>query len=295
MIAAARSRALSPLSGCGARSRRAAAPPAASAPGRRSVLLAGAMWAGAASSSSTPAAAASKSPYERVLEEAKWPEKFPLDGIPDVFSRYDESDDAIFYDQPRLVTHIDDGAIRALTDFYRRRLPLGEEAAILDICSSWISHYPEEMKAKRVAGTGMNKFELERNKRLTEFHVQDLNKNGRLPYEANSFDAVTNVVSIDYLTDPLGVMREMHRVLKPGGTFYCSFSNRMFPTKATRIWVESGDLEHVYLVGSFFRYCGEGKQLYTDAVCEDISPKGPLGLGRGGDPMWVVYAKKLEA
>jgi SAM-dependent methyltransferase len=307
MIAAARSRALSSMgagtAGSGRATRAAATPPSCSSAAlphpasssRRAILLAGStvgLGLGLAGTRPSSASAASKSPYERVLEEAKWPDRFPLEGLPDVFSRYDESDDAFFYDQPRLVTHIDDGAIRALTDFYKRRLPLQEDAAILDICSSWISHYPAELKAKRVAGTGMNKFELERNKRLTEFHVQDLNKNGRLPYEAESFDAVTNVVSIDYLTDPLGVMREMHRVLKPGGTFYCSFSNRMFPTKATRVWVESGDLEHVYLVGSFFKYCGAS---YSDPVCEDISPKGPLGIGKGGDPMWVVYAKKLEA
>lgn len=242
---ASRARALA----LGGRRRRAqATTSAASAPaspptlGRRAAVLGSTLLALSSSSGATSAAAAaSKSPYERVLEEAKWPDKFPLEGLPDVFSRYDESDDAIFYDQPRLVTHIDDGAIKALTAFYERKLPLGEDAAVLDICSSWISHYPQAMKARRVAGTGMNKFELERNKRLTEFHVQDLNKSLRLPYEDNSFDAATCVVSIDYLTDPLGVMREMHRVLKPGGAFYASFSNRCFPTKATRIWVESGE------------------------------------------------------
>jgi hypothetical protein len=228
---------------------------AAALVGRRALLCGGTLLtltAGAASSSSSSsaspsssaaaAAPSSKSPYERVLQEAKWPEKFPLEGLPDVFSRYDESDDAIFYDQPRFVTHIDDGAIKALTAFYDKTLtPLGEDAAILDICSSWISHYPEGMKARRVAATGLNKTELARNARATEWHVQDLNKGARLPYDAGSFDAVTCVVSIDYLSSPLDVMREVHRVLKPGGAFYVSFSNRMFPTKATKIWVESGE------------------------------------------------------
>jgi SAM-dependent methyltransferase len=233
----------------GALCSRARATPATPASiGRRAALLAGGtlLTGASASSSSSPAAAAattpSKSPYERVLQEARWPEKFPLEGIPDVFSRYDESDDAFFYDQPRFVTHIDDGAIKALTAFYEKTLtPLGEDAAILDICSSWISHYPESMKAKRVAVTGLNEAELKRNSRATEYHRQNLNKDLRLPYDADSFDAVTCVVSIDYLTDPLGVMREMHRVLKPGGAFYVSFSNRMFSTKAVRIWVESGE------------------------------------------------------
>ena len=54
-----------------------------------------------------------------------------------------------------------------------------------------------------------------------------------------------------------------------------------------------GDLEHVYLVGSFFKYCGLP---WSEPVCEDLSPKGLLGRN-SGDPLYVVYAQKqpLEA
>ena len=70
--------------------------------------------------------------------------------------RYDESSDAVFYEGPRFVTHIDDGAIGALTAFYAEHLPpcgdqRPEDTAVLDICSSWISHYPGRL-AGRVAG-----------------------------------------------------------------------------------------------------------------------------------------------
>lgn len=41
------------------------------------------------------------------------------------------------------------------------------------------------------------------------------------------------------------VFREMHRVLKPGGTAYMSFSNRCFPTKAIQLWTNTGDADHV--------------------------------------------------
>jgi len=34
---------------------------------------------------------------------------------PGAFARLDETDDALFYEPPRLVQHIDDGAIAALT------------------------------------------------------------------------------------------------------------------------------------------------------------------------------------
>jgi ubiquinone/menaquinone biosynthesis C-methylase UbiE len=56
----------------------------------------------------------------------------------------------------------------------------------------------------------------------------------QLPFQDNTFDVITNAVSVDYLTRPLEVFREMHRVLKPGGQAIMSFSNRCFPTKGAR-------------------------------------------------------------
>jgi hypothetical protein len=50
-----------------------------------------------------------------VLEKPDWPETPPF--RPDDFQRYDESSDAFFYESPRFVTHIDDGAIAALTKY----------------------------------------------------------------------------------------------------------------------------------------------------------------------------------
>ena len=61
--------------------------------------------------------------------------------------------------------------------------------------------------------------------------MKDLNVNPVLPYGDNEFDAVTIAVSVDYLSQPLEVFKEMNRVLKPGGVAYMSFSNRCFPTK----------------------------------------------------------------
>ena len=51
-----------------------------------------------------------------------------------MFRRIDESPDAEFYSFPRFVTHIDDGAIAAVTQLYRERLPAG--GAVLPAASS---------------------------------------------------------------------------------------------------------------------------------------------------------------
>ncbi|GMH43807.1 hypothetical protein BSKO_11741 [Bryopsis sp. KO-2023] len=241
------------------------------------------------SGSPLTAQAAQKS-IEQVLDNPKWPKDFPLK--PDDFGRYDESPDTFFYDSPRLVTHIDDGAINALTKYYSEVFPESgkDDVAILDICSSWISHYPKGYKAGKITGLGMNQEELKRNSVLTDFDVRDLNSNPELPYEDNTFDVITNCVSVDYLTKPMEIFAEMHRCLKPGGLAAMSFSNRCFPTKAIAVWTSTGDPEHVWIVGSYFHYSVPGG--FEDPKCKDISaPKNFLGIG-GGDPMYVVYARK---
>ncbi|MBD0357142.1 MAG: methyltransferase type 11, partial [Rubrobacter sp.] len=70
----------------------------------------------------------------------------------EAFRRYDETPDEDFYRTPRLVTHIDDLAIAAVTQLYRELFaPDGE---ILDLMSSWVSHLPPELEYKRVVGLG---------------------------------------------------------------------------------------------------------------------------------------------
>lgn len=83
-----------------------------------------------------------------------WPEKFPF--REDFFNRFDETPDSAFYTEPRYVTHIDDRAIASLTKYYDTQFPKDaaarQEMAVLDMCSSWISHYPKGFTAGRVAG-----------------------------------------------------------------------------------------------------------------------------------------------
>ena len=189
---------------------------------------------------------------EDVLKDPQWPEKWPF--YPEDFKRQDESDDTNFYETPRLVYHIDDSAVTALTKYYAQTFTPG--ASVLDICSSWVSHFPNDVKLSNRVGLGMNKNELKQNKQLDDFVVQNLNENPIFPFPKNSFDFVTCVVSIDYLTRPLEIFSEINRVLKPGGTAIISQSNRCFPTKAINIWLNTNDLQHIFIVGAFFHYAG---------------------------------------
>eukprot|EP01043_Picozoa_sp_COSAG02_P033637 COSAG02_NODE_2305_length_9181_cov_3.277001_6_plen_232_part_00 len=164
------------------------------------------------------ARAETKAPSD-ALSDPDFPSDWPYSA--DDLRRRDETSDTRFYDQPRLVTHIDDSAIAALTSFYSQQPVFAArpaDVALLDIASSWISHYPSSFdgSAGRVALLGMNQYELEQNRQGTERVVKDLNDEPSLPYGDEEFDAVTIAVSVDYLAQPLEVFREINRVLKRG-------------------------------------------------------------------------------
>ena len=197
------------------------------------------------------------------------------------FRRYDETPDEEFYSVPRLVTHIDDRAIAAVTQLYRKFFP--SDGAILDLMSSWVSHLPEEARYKWVVGLGMNEEELRRNPWLDAYVVQNLNTNPELPFGEAEFDAVGICVSIDYLTNPVAVLREVGRVLKVGSPVVVTFSNRCFPTKATRLWLATDDAQHGALVRMYF---GRGGR-WEDIEAVDLSPTP----GRT-DPLFVVWARR---
>ncbi|MDZ4277709.1 MAG: methyltransferase domain-containing protein, partial [Dehalococcoidia bacterium] len=129
---------------------------------------------------------------------------------PEHFRRQDERDDALFYTTPRLVTHIDDQAIAALGQLYAELLP--RDGAILDLMSSWKSHLPDELPRRRVAGLGMNETELRENEELDDWVVRDVNREPRLPFADAEFDAVVLAVSVQYLTRPVDVFREVRRI-----------------------------------------------------------------------------------
>ena len=176
-------------------------------------------------------------------------------GLPhDAFTKFDPEDDEIFYEAPRLVYHIDDGAIAALTDFYRNLLPAG--GVLLDLMSSWVSHLPPEIGYAEVIGHGMNAAELKANPRLSRWFIQNLNRNTTLPLADASVDAAMMCVSIQYLQHPVAVLREVARVLRPGAPLVISFSNRCFWTKAVAIWRALDDEGHVRLVEHYLRHAG---------------------------------------
>ena len=202
-------------------------------------------------------------------------------GLPQgAFAKIDAEEDELFYEPPRLVCHIDNGAIAALTEFYRIALPAG--GVLLDLMSIWVSHLPPEIDYAEVIGHGMNATELAANPRLTRWFMQNLNRETRLPLADASVDAAMVCVSIQYLQQPVAVLRELARVLRPGGPLVISFSNRCFWTKAVAIWRALDDPGNVRLVADYLRHAGferiETRQLAE--WVEDISDPMTTVVGR---------------
>ena len=176
-------------------------------------------------------------------------------GLPKgAFTKIDGEEDEHFYEEPRLVYHIDDNAVAALTDFYRTVLPAG--GVLLDLMSSWVSHLPPETQYAEIIGHGMNATELAANKRLARWFVQNLNRDPALPLADASIDAAMICVSVQYLEEPIAVLREVAGVLRPGGPVVISFSNRCFWTKAVAVWRALGDDGHAALVERYLRTAG---------------------------------------
>ncbi len=196
---------------------------------------------------------------------------------PGFFMRADESPDDRFYAVDRLVTHIDSAAIAAVGALYRE---LGLDGEVLDLCSSWVSHF--DPAPERLVALGMNAAELAANPAASAWAVRDLNVEPTLPFDDESFDAVTCCVSVDYLTRPLDVFGEVARVLRPGGRFVCTFSNRCFPTKAIRGWLAADDAGRCTIVATYFELTGG----FDAPTVEHRNP------GARTDPLYAVHAAR---
>jgi SAM-dependent methyltransferase len=200
---------------------------------------------------------------------------------PGAFARIDEGDDAAFYEPARLVLHIDNHAIAVLTGLYREILPAG--GVLLDLMSSWVSHLPPEAAYAEVIGHGMNTEELAANKRISRWFTQNLNRDTALPLADHSVDAAMICVSIQYLQQPVAVLREVARVLRPDGPLVISFSNRCFWTKAVAVWRGLDDAGHARLVELYLNHAGF-ERIETRRLAPWIEDEQ--------DPMYVVIGRK---
>lgn len=212
--------------------------------------------------------------------------------MPEGFIRGDETNDAQFYEKPRLVTHIDGKAIEIISGLYGRIIT--PEMHVLDLMSSWRSHVPQAVKPHTLVGLGMNAEEMKANPQLAEHVVHDLNETPKLPFDDAAFDCVICTVSVEYMTQPVAVFDEIARVLKPDGILMHTFSNRWFPPKAIRLWSELHEFERMGLVLEYFHQSGRFADLKTFSArgwdrpeTDKYYPDMPQS-----DPVFAVWGRK---
>lgn len=210
----------------------------------------------------------------------------------DPFRRADKNPDALFYKNPRFVSHLDDHAKNTVGEFYAKYLKNGMR--VLDLMAGWESHLPDGLIFSHVTGLGLNAEELERNPGFTDHFVHDLNKNPKLPFDDGTYDAVVCAASVEYLTRPFEVFSEVRRVLKPGGPFAVAFSNRWFPPKAVKIWTGIHEFERMGLVAEYFLESGGFDNIETFSSRGFPRPETDKYYGEYlfSDPVYGVAGRK---
>jgi hypothetical protein len=208
------------------------------------------------------------------------------------FAREDETDDAAFYAAPRMVQHLDDAASDLVREIYGRFMRKGMR--VLDLMSSWQSHLPEGIALRQVTGIGLNAHELRHNDALSDYRVHDLNADPTLPLPDQSYDVAVCTASVEYLTAPMAVFAQVARVLRPGGVFIATFSNRWFPPKAISLWTQLHDFERMGLVLAYFQESGAFNELQTYSVRGLDRPRHDKYYGQlwQADPVYAVWGRR---
>ena len=160
--------------------------------------------------------------------------------------KLDESNDEEFYSDPKFVYHLDANFRQNLSDLYEREID--NYSTVLDLMSSWDSYLPKGKKYKKVIGHGLNKQELEKNKILDSYWIQNFNLNQEIPLDDKSIDYCLMIAAWQYLQYPENLTKEIARILSIQGKIIISFSNRAFWHKAPNIWTSSNEEERVKYV-----------------------------------------------
>lgn len=212
----------------------------------------------------------------------------------DRFMREDSASDEQFYAHPRMVHHVDSRARHLINAVYRRFIEPG--ARILDLMSSWASHLDGIAPSAEIIGLGMNRHELAVNTQLNDFLVQDLNSDPHLPWGDAEFDVAVCTVSVEYLVQPYAVFAEVARVLRPGGRFIVTFSDRWFPPKVIRLWTRLHLFERMGLVMDYFRNGGAFTKLGTESWVGWPRPEDDKYYGRllNSDPVFAVWGERAR-
>jgi hypothetical protein len=86
----------------------------------------------------------------------------------------------------------------------------------------------------------------------------------------------------------LSLAAAVARVLRPGGRFVCTFSNRCFPTKAIRGWLGASDEERCAIVVRYFELAGT----FDDPI---VDTRVGAKQWSQEDPLFAVWGRSVHS
>lgn len=211
------------------------------------------------------------------------------------FARLDESDDAVFFAEPSLSPFWDSVALTEVSKLYDQLIP--DNAVILDLMAGVHSPLQEcAINPRQIICAGLNRIELDNNPVCTERHVLNVNRIKALPFKTAKFDAVLIHAAIEYVTQPATLLKQINRVLKPGGRIIISFTNRYVEEKAIQIWKTIHPFERIGLILAELRKNGHFGSFQA------LSRHGLPGSGNNliagevadSDPVFLISADKIN-
>ncbi|GBQ88048.1 class I SAM-dependent methyltransferase [Asaia krungthepensis] len=202
---------------------------------------------------------------------------------PAAFTRANNDPDPEFYAGRSDSTQMDAGARTAVTALYQTALPAS--GVILDLMAGTLSHLPEESAHDTVIGLDVNGAALDANKSLTQRVVQDINERPRIDLPDSSLDAVCLCDGFAYLTDPVTILAEINRLLRPGAPLIVTFSDNFIPQKAVALWQALEPADRTRLITLLLDRAG-----FADLDTGEVVP--PEDLTAWNDTVHAVIGRK---
>lgn len=156
-------------------------------------------------------------------------------------------------------------------------------------------------RGARVSGIDYSARLISAAKRHAEGTDRDIDyragKAERLPHEDGSFDIVTCVDVLEHVASPATAVKEIHRVLAPGGMFLYDTINRTLRSRINMIWIPERILGIVPRGAHAYEDFITPREMLGHLSSAGFSPRGSMrGIAiRGQHPDGSLKAKQTNS
>jgi len=185
--------------------------------------------------------------------------------------------------------HVDSVAAAEIKKLYSTLLPT--HSKILDVQADEFSYLANDYQSGLLAGIGSNEKGMSANQKLNTYQVQNINEDVILPFETNSFDDSICSLSIETFRNPIGLIKEIARVVNTGGKFVVIFSDNNPTTQTINLWSQLHPFERIQLVLEYFNQTNLFNEINTYSKRGNPRPSDDkyFNQKRMSDPIYAVW------